>query len=178
MQVGKDINLSPIYGLWHKPFWQTKTFYVILGAVLLLLIFFTILFLIKKYVRKRVEKTAWQIALFDINALKELLLQNKVNSQDFYLSLTEIIKSYLFARYGYDLFGKTDLQMIQVLQKKQFDKELLESIEDMLQSIQIVKFAKASAAKEVMEQDIAKSIVVINKTIPMSNKAVKVSSKE
>jgi len=173
MQVDKNMlnpkDLYPIYGLWHKPFWQTTAFYVIVISVLSFLILLISWFLIKKYLRKKYKKMAWQKALSDIDELKKLLEQNKVSSQGFYLSLTEIIKRYLFGRYGYDLFGKTDVQVIQFLEENKFNPKLLESMKIMSQSMELIKFAKASTVKEVMEKDIARSIDLINKTIPTSD---------
>jgi len=175
MQVEKSMlnpkGLYSIYGLWHKPFWQTTMFYVIIISVLSFFILLFLFLLIKRYMRKKYEKTAWQKALVDIDELKKSLEKNNIMPQNFYLSLTEIIKRYLFGRYRYDLFGKTDVQVIQFLEEQKFNPELLESMKTMSQSMELIKFAKASTVKEVMEKDIARSIDLVNKTIPMSEGA-------
>ena len=178
MQEKKDMlnlkGLHDIYGVWHKPFWQTTTFYIIVIFLLSFLVLLVIFLLIRRRLRKKNEKTAWQKALFEIDLLNQFLAQSKIQPQDFYLSLTEIVKRYLFNRYGYDLFGKTDIQVIQFLQEQRFDKVLLENLQEMSQSMELIKFAKASTAKEVMEKDIARSIELVKKTIPV----IKIREKE
>ena len=159
-------ELYPIYGLWHKPFWQTNIFYFIVGFVLLFILFLIIFFLIKKYIKRKYKKTAWQDSLCELDNLKKLVLKDKIRPKNFYLSLTEIIKKYLFNRFAYDLFGFTDKEVINFLENKKFNKYLLETITTMFESMQVIKFAAKSAAKELMEKDLERSVDLVNKTIP------------
>jgi len=159
-------ELFPIYGLWHKPFWQTKLFYFIVGSIILFIILVFVLLLIRRYLKKKCTKMVWEKALFDLSNLEKLIVKNKISSKNFYLLLTEIIKKYLYNRFGYDLFGCTDQEVILFLEDKNFDKDLLENIADMFESMQVVKFAAQSVVKELMERDLARSIDLVKKTIP------------
>lgn len=158
-------ELYPIYGIWHKPFWQTNTFYFIIGLLALLLIVFVLWLLLKRYILKKRKKTAWEISLSQLEQLKALFLEHKITGKSFYLTLTSIMKEYLHKRYGYDLLGKTDQEVEIFLEKKEFDKGLLDGITQMLVGVQFVKFANAKAANEKMEQDLIRCKDIILKTI-------------
>lgn len=174
MQINKNMldsnSLHSIYGLWHKPFWQTTIFYVIVFFVFVLVMSIFIFILLKKYRGKKTKMMPGQRALVDLDKLKVLMLEKKISNQGFYLSLTEIIKNYLFSRFGYDLFGCTDQEVVKFLVNKKFDLFLLENIKDMFKSMQLIKFAAESAAIELMENDLSRSVELINKTVPKLKK--------
>jgi len=168
----EDISkeLSPIYGLWHTPFWQTTWFYVLVITFIILFISFIIWLLIRKFLRKKKKKAAWEQANSELEALKKLVRDAKISPQGFYLSLTEIVKRYLYNRFGHDLFGQTDQEVMQFLQDQKFNKELLESMQEMFESMRLIKFANESTVKEVMEKDLAKSFDLVRKTVPREHK--------
>jgi len=160
-------ELFPIYGLWHKPFWQTMLFHVIIITVLVSIFLIVLYYFLKKYINKRVKKTAWDKALCDFSELQKLLLKKKISPKDFYLSLTSILKVYFFNLYGYNLLGKTDDEVILFLEENKFDKDLLLVMRELFNSLQFVKFANASALQENMERDILKCFDIVKKTIPV-----------
>ena len=161
-----DRGLYPIYGMWHKPFWQTKLFYFIVAAFFALILFLILFFLIKKCIARKRKKSAWEIALLELERIKMLLLQNKISAEGFYVSLTSVLKNYFHGRYGYDIFGKTDEELVAFLENKKFDSLLLENMKSMFGSLKFVKFAKKEAAKEVMEKDLKICLDIVQKTIP------------
>ncbi|MFC1842477.1 DUF4381 family protein [Candidatus Dependentiae bacterium] len=163
-------DLSPIYGLWHKPFWQTTLFYGLLGFVFVCIVCILLWLFIRRYKKRKAQKTSWQKALFELENLQKIFAEEKISSQGFYLSLTEIIKKYLFNRFGYDLFGYTDWEVIKFLEDKKFNKNLLENIAHMFESMQVVKFAAKSAAKEMIKKDLQRSFDLVKKTVPQSSK--------
>jgi len=160
-------KLYPIYGLWHKPFWQAKTFYTIIAVFFLIVVSFLVWLLIRRYLAKRRKKNPWDIALADLGRIQVFLARGKLSHQDFYLGLTALLKSYFYARFGYNLFGKTDQEVLAFLKKEKFDDHLLYSMEQMLEGLQFVKFANGQAVKEKMEQDIQRCSNIIQKTVPV-----------
>ena len=166
MQVDMSKDLFSIYEFWHTPFWQTTWFYVLVITGIILLFIFIIWVLIKKYFKKKKKETAWACATRELQALKKLVWDNKISPQGFYLSLTKIVKSYLFNRYGYKLFGQTDQEVLLFLEEQKFNPELLESMREMFDSMQLIKFANESTVKEVIERDLAKSFDLVKKTTP------------
>jgi len=173
MQVDMSKELSPIYEFWRVPFWQATWFYALVITSIILLFIFIIWVLIKKYFKKKKKEAAWECATRELRALKKLVWDNKISPQGFYLSLTEIVKNYLFNRYGYDLFGQTDQEVLLFLEEQKFNPELLESMREMFDSMQLIKFANESTVKEVIERDLAKSFDLVQKTVPKDVKELK-----
>jgi hypothetical protein len=172
--IGKNIigdnELYPIYGLVGKPFWQTKIFYIILVSIFLLAFLFLTVFLIKKFKKVLPKQQYWQISLSELSELKSMLLQDKISHKNFYLILTDIIKKYLFNRFGYDLFGLTDQELVKFLESKEFDKNLLENVKSMFLSMEVIKFANESTVKGLMEKDLLRCTDLVNKTIDKKQK--------
>lgn len=147
-------GLYPIYGLIKKPFWQTTIFNVIICVFLLLFLFIMAGFIIKKLKGRKKKILCHEYAIMELNKLGEMLENNSINGKFFYLRITEILKRYLNDRFGYDLLGLTDHEMIIFLEKNKFDEIFLENIRSMTKSEEIVKFACANVAKDLMERDL------------------------
>ena len=160
-------KLYPNYGLWHTPFWQTKTFYFLIAFLIISIISIFAWFLIKKYMIKKCKRAPWQIALSDLARIKKLLAERKISDQAFYLALTSLLKSYFYARFNYNLFGKTDQEVLIFLKKEKFEPDLLEKLEQTLEGLQFVKFANEQAIQEKTEQDLQNCSDIIKKTIPI-----------
>lgn len=172
MKIDKAIgqnDLYPIYGMIKKPFWQTGMFKGIIFCAVLLVLFFIIYIIFKKLKKRKPKLNACQQALLDVENLRKNLLTQKINGKDFYLRLTEILKKYMFCRFSYDLFGFTDSEMIKYLDDNSFDRNLLENIKEMLLSVQVIKFANAKAALELMIRDLDTCKNLINLTSDKNN---------
>lgn len=161
--IGDD-GLYGIYGLVGKPFWQTKFFYIILAVIFLIVFMFIVYIVVKKYKNSRPKELPDKRALRELLELKNLLLQDKISHKNFYLNLTCIIKQYLFGRFGYDLFGLTDNELIKFLRDNNFDLGLLEGIKEMFLSMEVIKFANAQVVKNLMEKDLTICVDLVNKT--------------
>lgn len=158
--------LFPIYGIWHKPFWQTRTFFIIVWILITVLVLLLFWVLIKKFLLKRREKPSWVKALDELEKLKKMLITGKIDPKWYYITLTSILKQYFFSRYGYDVLGKTDAEVLAFLEGKHFREDLLEGMEKMFGGLLVVKFANAKAAKEQMEADLARCIHIVKETVP------------
>jgi len=164
-------QLYDIYGMTHVPFWQTTSFYVVMG--LLITVMLAIMcWQLTRYWRLRAKPALppWEQALIALNKLCEKDMMTSARSKEFYDRLTMIIKQYLHDRYAYDVMGKTDQELLVYLDSVSFDATLTEIIRNLLQGSVMIKFAHAQGAREQMERDIASSIVVIKKTIPLVHK--------
>lgn len=160
-----DSRLYKIYGIVGRPFWQSEIFFTILAIIFILICVFLVIFLLKKLEKNVSKENCCEKALKELCSLKIMLLQGKISHKDFYLILTDIVKKYLFGRFGYDLFGLTDQELVRFLYGKDFDKNLLEDIKNMFFSMEVIKFANKSTIKELMESDLLKCVDLVNKTI-------------
>ncbi|MCK5632814.1 hypothetical protein KAH94_03630 [bacterium] len=158
-------ELYPIYELWHVPFWQTKAFYIGLGVLLAILISLFVWYGIKRYrLLKKPVKPSWEFALEELEDIKKKLLSGSILGKTFYFRLTWIFKQYFYARYNFNVFGKTDNEIWFYLEGSGLSQDLLESLKLIFEGSSVVKFANKEVAQERMQKDLQASIVFINKT--------------
>jgi uncharacterized protein DUF4381 len=160
------LDLYPMYGLWHMPFWQTTWFfYTILTLVLLLLVGCVGYFLFL-YRKKRAKKQPWELALLRLQELEQLI-KNRTDeglSSEFYVRITIIIKNYLYSRYHFDVESKTDEELIQFLETTSLDQEVVQQLRTICQDGVQAKFASASMIRSMLERDLAQCVMIIKKT--------------
>lgn len=168
MKINEATGLYENYGLWHVPLWQTKSFKITVAALGFVVMCLIILFLIRRYLlyRKKKKLLSWEQALFDLNQLELNQQVSLDHGKEFYAALSEIVKKYLFARYNYDVLGKTDSELISYLEKNHDGNDLQKEIKDLFQGSGIVKFANAKAVQEQIDRDCQSAIAIIKKTIP------------
>jgi hypothetical protein len=168
MKLNEKTGLYENYGLWHVPIWQTEQFKLAMkiGAVIMLLMI--VLFCVRKYVqyRRRKKLPLWDQALADLNQLKQEHKVDVLYGKEFYVTVSALLKKYFYDRFGYDVIGKTDDEMIQYLQVHYPDAQSIEDIKALLQGSVIIKFANVQAAQEQIDHDYVRSIAIITRTIP------------
>lgn len=164
-------GLFPIYGLEHVPFWKTKLFYYglfFLGAVFISVV---VWYLFKKYRSVKKEKrSAADIALKELAEIEKLVVDNKILGQTFYFRLTWIFKRYLHDHYGFDVYGKTDSELLLYLGSSGVDESLIHEIEIIFEGSSFIKFAKEQVVQVRMKKDLNNSIAFINKTSSPADK--------
>jgi len=168
MKIDEKTGLYENYGPWHVPFWQTDTFYLILKIVIICLLLFLVFFLYRMYMQKKRRKklSAWDEALQKLKHARELQISEQHSGKDFYVSLTSIMKKYLHDRFGYDVVGKTDDEVITYLQTQQCDASIIHELSHIMQGSVVIKFANQKAAIDQMHQDYDRCVKIIQQTIP------------
>jgi hypothetical protein len=161
------LDLYPSYGMWHRPWWQTTTFYVIvvLGAFCLLILLMWVLF--KRYKASRQRSVpAWQIAIRELEELERELSQGTILGKTFYFRLTWIFKRFLHDRYGFDVYGKTDEELFVYLEHAGLNTDLGHDLRVIFEGSRDVKFAHQNAVLDRLKRDLTMSFDFIRKTTP------------
>ena len=168
MKLNEKTGLYENYGLWHVPFWQTAKFQLALKVAGGLILLMVIIFAVKKYLqyRKRKKLPIWDQALLELTHLKRDHKVDVLHGKEFYGTISALLKQYFHDRFGYDLVGKTDDEVVQYLQEHHADEHMIEEIKALLQGSQIIKFANAQAAQEQIEHDYVRAVAIISRTIP------------
>jgi hypothetical protein len=168
MKLNEKTGLYENYGLWHVPIWQTEKFKLIVTIVVGVLLFLVLAVVVRKYLqyRKRKKLSLWDQALADLNQLKKEHKVDVVYGKEFYVTVSVLLKKYFKDRFGYDVMGKTDDEMIQYLQEHYPDAQSVENIKALLQGSVIIKFANVQAAQEQLDHDYVRAIGIITRTIP------------
>jgi len=152
-----------IYDFYYVSFWQTNFFKIIL----FLIIFFILAFIFFKIFLKKKRKmlTAWQWAVQELEKLSVDKFVTKKDYKKFYFDLTSIIKIYLQKRYGWATQDKTDEELIEYLQKKNFDETLLKDLQQMLSGALWIKFANEDVLKTQSIKDLKLAFNLVGKTV-------------
>jgi hypothetical protein len=168
MKLNEKTGLYENYELWHVPFWQTDKFKMAAIICLILVAVCLLAILIKKYLayRKRKKLPLWDQALLELTQLKKEHKVDVVHGKEFYATISAVIKNYFHARFGYDLIGKTDAEVVEYLQKQHTDELMVEEIKTVLHGGEVIKFANAQAAQEQIEYDYLRAVAIIQRTVP------------
>lgn len=167
-------QLFDIYGIVHVPWWQKPIVKYIQWLVVALIVMGIVTYSIKKILRRKKTLTPWQQALESFGALKKGVMLNQREAKFFYTHLTSILKHYIFGRYGYDIYGKTDRELLSYLDDQvAFPRDLLPVLSEILDHASAIKFANLPGLVEQMERDLALSVTIVQATIPVNRPVTK-----
>jgi hypothetical protein len=149
LSLAEGDSLADIKGLKPPVTFGTKFpwGYVILAAVLVA----AVVYLVMRR-RKRVElesesepvdtRPPWEIAASELKKLRESDLIENGQFKVYYFTLTDIIKAYLEPRYGIDALERTTYELRSELKRISLDEQHYGLLFDLLDSADLVKFAK------------------------------------
>lgn len=114
-----------------------------------------------------IARPAHEIALEKLSTLKTETLWQKGDVKEYYSKLTYIFREYLENRFDIQALESTSEQIISQLEKKDFDSNMNEDVQRVLQSADLVKFAKAKPMEEFHTESFEKleSFVETTKSI-------------
>ena len=70
-------------------------------------------------------------------------------------------------RYGFDLIGKTDEEVVVFLKKTgRFSSQQIDDLQEIFMGGIYIKFANESAAQDQIEKDFKRSVLIIKQSIP------------
>lgn len=96
------------------------------------------------FVKPKPQEPAHVVALRQLDALKEQKLWQRGLVKEYYTSLTEIVRIYLFGRFGVQAMESTTAEIMQLTKSvAEIDKDLRKSLQELLERADFVKFAKA-----------------------------------
>ncbi|HHH54717.1 MAG TPA: hypothetical protein ENK91_13730 [Bacteroidetes bacterium] len=151
--------------------------YIVLGAIVLigLLMWFLPRFLTKKgkeFSEKEtiiIAKPAHEIALEKLNKLKEEKIWKHGKVKEFQSQLTYILREYLENRYKISALEQTTGEIVESLQKININTEDIDTITNILQIADMVKFAKAKPEEDINQAFLNKTIDFVNRTKEVLN---------
>jgi len=168
-----DTTLADIKPIMKEPLkLQDFIWYIIGGIVLISVILFFVL-------RKRkpvvvappppvVQLLPHELALQQLDVLKKQQLWQSGSVKAYHSALTYIVREYLEKRYGILALEQTTDEILAQLRQRDFDFSLSQKLADVLQTADLVKFAKAQPTAEFHEQamDYARHFILETKPAP------------
>ncbi|MFC1616907.1 hypothetical protein ACFL2K_01675 [Candidatus Margulisiibacteriota bacterium] len=167
------IALKDISGPFMVPF-PIKSYLYLFLILLLIAGFSLILFLLYKRFYKpksMLEKiqapvdtrTPAEIALSEIEALKQKGLISKGKLKEHYLCLSEIIKAYLAKIYSQKMLELTSTEILDILEQK-LDQQLFRKIAKFFNSSDLIKFAKLKPSDTEHNENLGRVLTLIERT--------------
>ena len=112
------------------------------------------------------HRPADEIALSKIDALLNSGLWEQKQYKIFYITLSDILREYLWRRFQLDTFADTSAELLRRAKYKQHLLPLLYPLKDFLNSSDLVKFANVTPEEAVRNKDIQILREIITETSP------------
>jgi len=157
-------GLYDIYDLWHKPFWQLRSFWLVFGCAVMLVVLACFCFFLFVYMRQKKKEAPWIWALRKLNGLQISTVSGRDEAKEFYFSLTLILRHYLSARYNLDLAGKTDQEIIYLIDRQKIPFNIASCVKAIFEGGAFVKYADESVLNDKIEQDLNRAINLVKST--------------
>lgn len=159
----EQVELAPIKDIEEEGL-KLEDLVLLLAAVLLIGL---IILLVRYFNRKKtapvevvappaVVLPAHEVALQQLRSLKAKQLWQKGEIKPYYTELTRIVRVYLEQRYRINALEMTTAQILEQLRKMNFEPSWKSRLTQMLQSADLIKFAKGQAA-EAFHQEVMKN---------------------
>ena len=112
------------------------------------------------------HRPADEIALSKIDALINSGLWEQHQYKIFYITLSDILREYLWRRFRLDTFADTSAELLRRVKSQKMLQPLLNSLKDFLASSDLVKFANFTPEEMVRNKDIQLLREIITETSP------------
>ncbi len=149
--------------------WATAIWLSILAIPLLLLLIYLIMrFNDSKLIIKKVKVEAklppHEFAMNEIERIKaEKIWQKEGYAKEYYTDLTDIIRTYIQDRFGFNALEMTSSEIIDKLREIS-DKESIKELCDLFQTADLVKFAKHTPLMNENDMNLINAVEFINHT--------------
>ena len=104
-----------------------------------------------------------QTALKEINRIKKEKLGISSDQKEYYTALTDTFRKYLQDRFGFNAMEMTSAEIIQRL-REEADQEKIEELKQLLETADLVKFAKYSTGEDEKDKGLESVVAFINET--------------
>lgn len=167
-----DTTLADIKPIVEEPLKLEDFIWYILGIIALVLLIVLVVLLRK---RKKeaplpivpvVQLLPHELALQQLDKLTEQQLWQNGHVKAYHSALTYVVREYLEGRYHILALEQTTDEILQQLRSGDFDFSLSQKLGDVLQTADLVKFAKAQPTSEFHERAMATAREFIHETKP------------
>lgn len=145
----------------------------IIGAILLALLIYGIIYFIRKSKQKTVipekyvSKTpAYEVALTELIKLRDEKLWQQGNVKEYYTRITDIIRTYIERRYKINALEFTTDELMNSIAMRKLDADNYAKLQYVLELADMVKFAKAIPIAAEHELCMSNSIEFVSATKP------------
>lgn len=186
VKVDTTQNIFDIKAPFGAPITLMEALPYIAGILGLILLGWLIYYIIKKRRRqepliapRKPKEPAHVYALRELDKLKEEKLWQKDKVKLYYSRLSEILRTYLWMRYGIKTLERTTEEILDSLQSSDFsDDDLYKRLEETLRLSDLVKFAKMVPSPSENEQCMDFAYEFVDKTKYIAEQREETAAKE
>jgi len=173
MESQSITDIKPIY----KPKFDWIGFFkIVLLVILIVVLIIGLYILIRKYIQKKPvfemtnaepELPAHLMALEALNKIRDEKLWQQSRLKEYYTELTDVVRVYIAKTFDMNAMEMTSDEITDALHyMKKEDKELYGRLQNMLQTADLVKFAKWKPLNNESEQNLKDAFLFVEKTKP------------
>jgi len=162
MEHVHGVDIFDIYGISYEPWW-VQTWFIGLCITAIIILVVGIIYYV--YLRKKnVPLSYVQKTLHDVDTLSALA-DDIEKAHEFYCSLTNILKEYLFHTYEIST-SYTDEELLEVFKvRSDIPHFVVHAATEILQGIDIIKFGQGIAVAETMHKALSAMRKIIQGTM-------------
>lgn len=152
MEHVHGVDIYDIYAITYEPWWLQVWFLYTVAAIGLGVLGLGI-YLAYRY-KKQIPLTYDQKILQHLVVLSNTL-DKTTDGKQFYCTLTDLLKEYLSHRFTVDVTGLTDEELLQQAKiRSDISETVVNSIQEIMQGIEIIKFGRGHAVIESMKKSL------------------------
>ncbi len=148
---------------WAGIFWLSILAIPLLGLVIFLIIRFNDNKPIIKKIKVEPKLPPHQQAMKEIERIKAEKVWQKGRAKEYYTELTEVLRTYIKDRFGFNALEMTSSEIIDKLLESK-DKESIDDLKALFQTADLVKFAKHDPLMNENDMNLVNAMEFINQT--------------
>jgi len=113
---------------------------------------------------EELQRPAWEVALFELDRLRESDLLARKQVKKYFISLSDVIRKYTERRYEIPALDRTTEEIRGEIKRLRLDPRITESLHGLLFFCDLVKFAKYVPAAGEIENSLSEAYNIVNST--------------
>jgi hypothetical protein len=113
---------------------------------------------------EELKKPAWEVALFELDRLKESDLLTRKQVKKYFIVLSDIVRKYTERRYEIPALDRTTEEIRWEIKPLRLEPRITDSLRDLLSFCDLVKFAKYVPEAEEIEKSLSDAYDFVNMT--------------
>ncbi|MDR1676393.1 MAG: hypothetical protein LBR86_08000 [Tannerella sp.] len=164
-----------IKGIWKPPFvladYYPLIFGIVTGLILLFLIGYVVMRLrsnrsLVPFRREEPQLPPHDEAIRELDRIKSKKLWQQGRHKEYHTQVTDALRHYLFRRYTFNAMEMTSHEILDVLREKNSDRTACDTLRQVLQLADFVKFAKLHPLPDENDLSLSNAYLFVDQTKP------------
>lgn len=176
VDTSKPDQFYDIKNTWIPPFVLADYYPVIFGVLFALLLICIVGYILQRiknkqpimpFMKPEPKLPPYEQALKDLNEIKLQKLWQQGRNKEYYTLVTDVLRKYIAERFGINAMEMTSSEVLFMIRKEEEAKEVYDSLKQVLELADFVKFAKMHPLPEENERSLSNAYLFVDQTIPV-----------